>query len=128
MSHPQHHYDPLLECLVIFAKLHNRPISVDALIAGLPVKPGDSGPELFSIHSPKGMFSRVAARAGFASRLIRRDLAQISRLLLPCILVLRNGNACILESLDRRNKRAKVILPEVGEGEEWLDLPRIMVK
>ncbi|MDJ0881058.1 MAG: type I secretion system permease/ATPase [Gammaproteobacteria bacterium] len=125
MSHPQHHYDPLLECLVIFAKLHNRPISVDALIAGLPVKPGDSGPELFSIHSPKGMFSRVAARAGFASRLIRRDLAQISRLLLPCILVLRNGNACILESLDRKNKRAKVILPEVGEGEEWLDLDQL---
>ncbi len=125
MSHPQHHYDPLLECLVIFAKLHNRPISVDALIAGLPVKPGDSGPELFSIHSPKGMFSRVAARAGFASRLIRRDLAQISRLLLPCILVLRNGNACILESLDRKNKRAKVILPEVGEGEEWLALDQL---
>ncbi len=125
MSHPQHHYDPLLECLVIFAKLHNRPISVDALIAGLPVKPGHSGPELFSIHNPKGMFSRVAARAGFASRLIRRDLPQISRLLLPCILVLRNGNACILESIDRKNKRAKVILPEVGEGEEWLDFDRL---
>jgi len=125
MSHPQHHYDPLLECLVIFAKLHNRPISVDALIAGLPVKPGDSGPELFSIHSPKGMFSRVAARAGFASRLIRRDLPQISRLLLPCILVLRNGNACILESIERKNKRAKVIFPEVGEGEEWLGLEQL---
>jgi ATP-binding cassette subfamily C protein LapB len=122
MLNSHHHYDPLLECLAIFAKLHNRPISVDALIAGLPVKPGDSGPELFSINSPKGMFSRVAARAGFASRLIKRELSQISRLLLPCILVLRNGNACILESIDRKNKRAKVIFPDVGEGEEWLEL------
>lgn len=122
MIDPHHQYDPLLECLVIFAKLHNVPISVDALIAGLPVEPGARGPELFSIDSPKGLFSRVASRAGFASRLIHRELSSLSRLLLPCILVLRNGNACILESIDRKNKRAKVILPEVGEGEEWLEL------
>ncbi len=122
MIDPHHQYDPLLECLVIFAKIHNRPISVDALIAGLPVKPGADGPELFSIDSPKGLFSRVASRAGFASRLIQRELDSLSRLLLPCILVLRNGNACILESIDRKNRRAKVIFPEIGEGEEWLEL------
>lgn len=122
MIDPHHQYDPLLECLVIFAKLHSRPISVDALVAGLPVKPGDSGPELFSIDSPKGLFSRVASRAGFASRLIHRELSSLSRLLLPCILVLKNGNACILESIDRKNRRAKVIFPEIGEGEEWLEL------
>ncbi len=122
MIDPHHQYDPLLECLVIFAKIHNRPISVDALIAGLPVKPGADGPELFSIDSSKGLFSRVASRAGFASRLIQRELDSLSRLLLPCILVLRNGNACILESIDRKNRRAKVIFPEIGEGEEWLEL------
>ena len=122
MTDPHHHYDPLLECMVIFAKLHNRPISIEALIAGLPVKPGTDGPELFSIDSPKGLFSRVAIRAGFASRLIQRDLNKLSRLLLPCILVLKNGNACILEEIDRPNRRAKVIFPEVGEGEEWLGL------
>jgi len=125
MIDPHHQYDPLLECLVIFAKIHNRPISVEALISGLPVKPGADGPELFSIESSKGLFSRVAARAGFASRLIHRELGQLSRLLLPCILVLRNGNACILESIDRKNKRAKVIFPEIGEGEEWLELDRL---
>jgi len=125
MTDPHHHYDPLLECVVIFAKLHNRPISIEALIAGLPVEPGTDGPELFSIDSPKGLFSRVAIRAGFASRLIQRDLKQLSRLLLPCILVLKNGNACILEEIDRVKRRAKVIFPEVGEGEEWLGLERL---
>ncbi len=125
MIDPHHQYDPLLECLVIFAKLHHRPVSVDAIISGLPVEPGANGPELFSIDSSKGLFSRVAARAGFASRLIHRDLSNLSRLLLPCILVLRNGNACILESFDRKNKRAKVILPEIGEGEEWLELAQL---
>jgi ATP-binding cassette subfamily C protein LapB len=125
MTDTHHHYDPLLECVVIFAKLHNRPISIEALIAGLPVEPGTDGPELFSLDSPKGLFSRVAIRAGFASRLIRRDLDKLSRLLLPCILVLKNGNACILEEIDRVNRRAKVIFPEVGEGEEWLGLERL---
>ena len=125
MTDAHHHYDPLLECVVIFAKLHNRPISIEALIAGLPVEPGTDGPELFSIDSPKGLFSRVAIRAGFASRLIHRDLNKLSRLLLPCILVLKNGNACILEEIDRVNRRAKVIFPEVGDGEEWLGLERL---
>jgi len=125
MIDPHHQYDPLLECMVIFAKIHNRPISVEALIAGLPVKPGTDGPELFSIDSPKGLFSRVASRAGFASRLIHRDLDKLSRLLLPCILVLKNGNACILEGIDRKNRRAQVIFPEIGEGEEWLELDKL---
>ena len=125
MLDPQHQYDPLLECLVIFAKMHNRPISVEALTAGLPVEPGADGPELFSIDRSKGLFSRVASRAGFASRLIDRRLDSLSRLLLPCILILRNNNACILEAIDRKNRRAKVIFPEIGEGEEWLELSRL---
>ena len=128
MAESLHHYDPLLECLVIFTRMHGRPMSVDALIAGLPVEPGANGPELFSIEKPKGLFSRVASRAGFASRLVRRELNQISRLLLPCILVLKNGNACILENIDRKNKRAKVILPDIGEGEEWVGLDDLQAR
>ena len=118
-------YDPLLECLVIFAKQFNRPISVDALIAGFPVEPGAAGPEMFSVKSSKGLFSRVAKRAGFASKLIKRSLVDLSDLLLPCILVLRNQNACILESIDYQKKQARVIFPEVGDGEEWVDLDRL---
>jgi len=128
MNDPHHQYDPLLECLVIFARLHSRPVSVDALISGLPVEPGADGPELFSIDNPKGLFSRAAKRAGFASRLIHRDLDKLSRLLLPCILVLKGGNACVLESIDRKNRRARVIIPEIGDGEEWLDLDLLKKK
>jgi len=118
----QHHYDPLLECIVIFAKRYHRPISTEALIAGLPVKPGATGPELFSMESSKGLFSRVAKRAGFASRLTQRDLDDLSNLLLPCILVLRDRKACILETLDHEQGKAKVIFSEVGEGEEWISI------
>lgn len=122
MSNEHHHFDPLLECLVIFSSLFNRPISIDALISGLPIEPGKAGPELFSIKSSKGLFSRVAKRAGFAARLIKRDLNELSGLLLPCILILKDRNACVLESIDRKNNRARVIFPEVSEGEEWIDL------
>lgn len=125
MSDGHRYYDPLLECLVVFAKLFNRPISVDALISGLPIEPGKAGPELFSIHSSKGLFSRVAKRAGFATRLIKRDLDDLSELLLPCILILKDRNACVIESIDRENNRARVIIPEVGDGEEWIELDRL---
>lgn len=125
MTQCHHYYDPLLECLVVFAKQFDRPISVDALISGLPIEPGKAGPELFSIHSSKGLFSRVAKRAGFASRLIKRDLDQLSGLLLPCILILKDRNACVLESIDNENNRARVIIPEVEDGEEWIDLDRL---
>ena len=125
MSNEHHHFDPLLECLVIFSSLFNRPISIDALISGLPIEPGKAGPELFSIKSSKGLFSRVAKRAGFAARLIKRDLDELSGLLLPCILILKDRNACVLESIDRENNRARVIFPEVSDGEEWIDLDRL---
>jgi ATP-binding cassette subfamily C protein LapB len=119
------HYDPLLECLVIFAKRYHRPISTEALIAGLPVKRGATGPELFAIDSSKGLFSRVAKRAGFASRLTKRSLEDISELLLPCILVLKDRKACILEEIDCDRGEAKVIFPEVDEGQEWIDLEKL---
>lgn len=125
MSDNHHHYDPLLECLVVFAKLFERPISIDALISGLPIEPGKPGPELFSIKSSKGLFSRVAKRAGFATRLIERDLDKLSGLLLPCILILKDRNACVLEAIDKKNNRARVIFPEISEGEEWIDLDQL---
>ena len=74
-------WDPLLISLVRFAELYARPVSIDALISGLPIKPGRAGPELFSIDGSKGLFSRVAKRAGFSSRLVKRELDDISNLL-----------------------------------------------
>tara|TARA_R110000772_G_scaffold155288_2_gene266383 strand:+ start:23278 stop:25425 length:2148 start_codon:yes stop_codon:yes gene_type:complete len=125
MTEIEHTYDPLLSCLVVFSKLYNRPVTVDALISGLPVAPGARGPEMFSIKRSKGMFQRVAARAGFASRLIKRDLEEISGLLLPCILVLKNRDAVILEKIDRKTGQARVIFPEVSGGAEWIDFAKL---
>jgi ATP-binding cassette subfamily C protein LapB len=118
--------DPLLECLVIFTKLYNRPFSAEALVADLPVEPDRLTPRLFSVDAKgsKSSFSRAAKRAGFTSRLVNYSLKDISPLLLPVILVLRgdkkNEKACILTELSPDRKYAKIILPEIGDAQNWV--------
>ena len=121
-------HDPILECLVIFTKLHNRPYSADALIADLPVEPGRTTPKLFSLHAKgsKSAFFRAAKRAGFSSKLVNYSLNDISPLLLPVILILRGDKhqekACILTEISPDRSHAKIILPELGEGENWVKM------
>ena len=117
--------DPLLKCLVIFTKLYNRPFTADALISGLPIKEGHSTPELFTLHHSKANFSRAAKHAGFASKLLKRELKDIPVMVLPCILILKDKNACILLEHDKEKDRYKVIMPEVPGGEDWIDADRL---
>lgn len=114
--------DPLLETLVIFTKIHGRPFSAEALIAGLPIEKGKPAPELFSITGSKSLFSRAATRAGFKSKIMKLPIDDISPLILPCILLLKSTDgttvrSCILESFDETKENAKIILPEMGEVE-----------
>ncbi|MDD3325119.1 MAG: type I secretion system permease/ATPase [Sulfurospirillaceae bacterium] len=118
--------DPLLSCLVIFTKLYNTPYSAEALTAGLPVEKGFTSVELFS---PKGngksLFSRAAKRAGFVSKLFQKKLKELSPLILPCILILKNQSACILLGFDYSSKKAKIIHPDMQEGENWVDIAQL---
>ena len=119
--------NPLLECLVIFTKLYNRPYSADALIADLPIPSGRTTPELFSlsVEGSKSAFHRAAQRAGFSSKLVNYSFKDISPLLLPVILVLKGDEksekACILTEISPDRKYAKIILPEVEDGENWVE-------
>ncbi|MBE0495142.1 MAG: type I secretion system permease/ATPase [Campylobacterales bacterium] len=117
--------DPLLECLVIIAKLHGKPFSAESLIEGLPTAKGRAEPELFSIHGAKANFSRAAARAGFTSKVVKRHLAQIPALVLPCILILKDKQACILDAFDATKTHARIILPECEEGESWVSVEEL---
>ena len=125
MTHRESSYDPLLSCLTVFSRLYNRPVSIEALTAGLPVEPGALGPELFSPEKSRGMFQRVAKRAGFVSRLVERPLPEISSLLLPCILVLKGRRACILDEIDLTASRARIVLPDIDDGFDWVDLAKL---
>ena len=116
--------DELLQCLVIFTKLHNNPYSADALTIGLPVKDGEEI-ELFSLKSSKSLFSRAASRAGFASTLVRKDLDQISPLVLPCILMLRGKKACILQSFSEDKKMVNIITPDLSTGTSTIETSKL---
>jgi len=113
-------FNALLEALVIITKLFKRPFSAESLVAGLPVEEGKSSPDLFSIEKSKSKFSRAASRAGLVSSLVRKDLDEISPLVLPAILLLKDNNVCILTGFDFQKVHARVIIPELGETEEWI--------
>jgi len=114
--------DPLLGCLVLYTKLYHTPHSAESLIAGLPLAQGQKSPELFSPNSSKGLFSRAARKAGLSSRIVKKELDEISPLVLPAILVLGGKGACILECFNESKSMAKIILSEVDGGESWVSL------
>ena len=99
--------DPLLECLVALARIHAQPRSRDALIAGLPLVNNRLTPSLFE---------RAARRAGLASKLTHRAIPDINSALLPVVLVLKDGKACLLVDWVKPGSIARVILPELGEA------------
>ncbi len=102
--------DALADALVVLCRLLKRPVSREALVAGLPLERGRLTPALAV---------RALNRAGFAARLVKRPLGRLEGPLLPCVLLLRGRQAVVL--LGRGGQgRLRVALPEVDGGvAEW---------
>ena len=98
--------DPLLDCLVILAKLHDRPISRTVMSAGLP---------LVKNRLTVQLVSRAARKAGLASRVLKRPLSHIHTHHLPAILLLKDRRACVAVEADHEGGSLQVIWPE-SEG------------
>lgn len=103
--------DPLTRCLEILTRLFHRPFSANSLIAGLPLVDSVLTPELFP---------RAAQRAGLSARVVRRELTAISALTLPCILLLKDGRACVLAAHPDADSWV-LVTPESGNGETRVD-------
>jgi ATP-binding cassette subfamily C protein LapB len=101
------HHDPLLDCLVELTRIHGRPSTRAALVAGLPLEKGSLPPSLFG---------RAAGRAGLSAKVVRRPLARIDDLLLPAVLLLNNEEACVLLGWDETGQSARLLFPETGQG------------
>jgi len=87
-------YDVLLRCLIAVTSHHDRAASEVELTAGLPLKNGLLTPDLAV---------RAAQRAGYAAKIIKKPLQRINPLVFPAILLLENGDACVvLRRLGRR--------------------------
>lgn len=101
------HADPLLDCLIEVCRLHGTPASRASLSAGLPLVDG---------RLTLGLAERAVSRAGMACKLQRRALADIDSVLLPVILILHGDEACVLLGWDESGERARVLMPESGQG------------
>ncbi|MCY1280926.1 Toxin RTX-I translocation ATP-binding protein [compost metagenome] len=106
----QGHDDPLLDGLLILCRLHGRTASRASLCSGLPL-PGQ--------RLSAELLPRAAARAGLQARLLRRDLASISPLNLPLLLLLKDGRSAVLTQLDASG-RALILPCEADGGEQWV--------
>ena len=98
--------DPLLQCLVALSRYYGVPRSAAALRAGLPLAVGHIKPHLF-IQS--------AERIGLSAVIKSRKFIDIDRLSLPCVLLLKDGSACVLLRLVGQD-RAEVITPDNVDG------------
>jgi len=107
--------DPLLDCLVLLTEHFGSPCSAEALAAGLPLTSSVLSPELLP---------QAAMRAGLSAKLSRKSLDNIPKMLLPCILMLKDQKACILQSIDFQANIAILSLPETG-GEEQLTIEEL---
>lgn len=82
------HDDPLLSCLVELTKIFGNPCSAQQLSAGLPL-PADNKLSL-------SLLPRAAERAHLTAKLLKRKISNLPKSVLPVILVLKEGRACIL--------------------------------
>ncbi len=79
-------HDPLLQSLVWLARHHGRARSAESLLDGMPVD-GALLPD---------QALRVMRDAGYNAGLMQRPVGDIHALLLPAVLLLKNGDACVL--------------------------------
>jgi len=79
-------HDALLHSLVFITRHHGNERSPDSLLDGMPVT-GLLDPD---------QAVRIMREAGYNAGLIRRDIGEIHALLLPAVLLLKNGDACVL--------------------------------
>ncbi len=79
-------HDALLHSMVYLTRHHGNERSPDSMLDGMPVD-GLLNPD---------QAVRVMRAAGYNAGLMQRDIGHIHALLLPAILLLKNGDACVL--------------------------------
>src|ERR1700692_1157768 len=97
--------DPLSDALIFLAAHHGRALSRDALIAGLPILDG---------RLSVSLFDRAARRAGLEAPPVKRAIGAIPALVLPAVLVMRDGSTRILVEGGKDARHAKVVDPSAG--------------
>ena len=106
---PAQPHDPLSDALLYLAAHHGRALSRNALLSGLPITDG---------HLTVPLLARAAQRAGLEVEPVKRPLADIPALVLPAILIQRDGSMLILLHIDHDKQTAVTIDPTARKGEQ----------
>jgi ATP-binding cassette subfamily C protein LapB len=114
--------DILLQTLQLFTARYDKRISLETLVAGLPLAPDAATPDLLSFSQADTLFHRASKRAGYRSKLVQRELPSILELHLPMILLLAHGHSCILEAFNENRTQVKVIYSGESALEEWVNI------
>lgn len=108
--------DPLLNSLIYVSRYYGLANSPEALINGLPLTDGKLTPFLFP---------RSAERAGLVAKENRSSLKEISQLVLPVVLLLKGGDACVLNSISEDGNEVEIVTGDSGlvpVSISWSDL------
>lgn len=108
--------DPLADALLYLAAYHGRAISREALLAGLPISNG---------RLTAALVERAGLRAGLEVEPTRRKLADIPALVLPAVLIMRDGAALLLMTNDARSGMAEWIDPALSSDVRTAPLDEI---
>lgn len=96
--------DPLTASLAYLAAYHGRAVSRAALLGGLPITDG---------RLSVSLYQRAAKRAGLETEAVKRDISDIPALVLPAVLIMKNGTALVLLGMDPATKTIKVVDPSL---------------
>jgi ATP-binding cassette subfamily C protein LapB len=99
--------DALLNSLLMLARAFGGNQTRDAVMAGLPLKDCWLTPALIQ---------RAARRAGLRSNIVATSLDGINEQLMPVVLLLNNGGACVATQVSTRRHRWRVVFPELSEA------------
>lgn len=101
---------PLVICLSIISRLHGKAVSAATIKAGIP-----QSDDVVTAAS----IVRAAKNIGMQAKTVaRKKVGAISHLVMPCILLMRGGEACVLTEI--KQGKAKVIVP--GHGMETTEI------
>lgn len=98
-------HDPLLACLLLLAKHYQSPSTAASLTERLPLVDNKLTPALFV---------RAAERANLTAEINKLPLQAISMVTLPAVLLLKDGDACLLVEKDDHN--STILMSKTGQG------------
>ncbi len=112
-------HQPLISCLKLMAGHYGRRTSINSLTSGLPIPKSGITPTLFE---------RAASRADLSANLMERSLESLLIAPnLPCILVLKDKQACILWGIKKIKGQSVFVVqfPETEDEKKGISLKKL---